>query len=90
MTTALGTVYQKLEMFREADAAYSAAIDTADHLFARVHRGELRLSQGDARGLEDLQAVLKVDPKAASLPAIHAKNLLEARERMSLKKVAKR
>ncbi len=79
VSAALGTVYQKLELPKEADEAYSQAIDGADHQYARVYRGELRLRAGDLRGLDDLKAVLKRDPKAASQPAMRAKAVLEAR-----------
>jgi len=84
---ALGTVYQKLEMLPEAEAAYSAAVDRGDHAIARINRAELRLKRGDARGEADLEALIKADPKLAEAPAARAKKLLDVRQ--ALKKGAR-
>jgi thioredoxin-like negative regulator of GroEL len=79
VSAALGTVYQKLDLPKEADEAYTQAIDTADHQYARVYRGELRLRSGDTRGLDDLKAVMTRDPRTSTQPAMRAKAVLEAR-----------
>jgi hypothetical protein len=88
VAAALGTVYQKLSMVAEADAAYTAAIEVANHTFARVYRGELRLSRGDLSGMDDLDAVIKIDPRCVSLPAQRAKSLIEVRKKVAKKQVA--
>lgn len=76
---ALGTVYQKLEKWAEADAAYTVAIERNGHPFALVNRGELRLKRSDQRGLEDLRRAVEADPKLKRVPAIRANALLKLR-----------
>lgn len=79
---ALGVVYQQLELLPQADAAYTAAIDRGGHAYARVNRGELRLQQGDARGLADLLTAAKGDARPACVPTLRARALLAMRRSM--------
>ena len=81
---ALGTVYQKLELLPEAEAAYTVAVERGDHPIARINRAELRLKRGDDRGLDDLQTLVQADPKLVQAPASRARRLLDMR--LKLKK----
>lgn len=78
---ALGTVYQKLDLLSEAEAAYSAAIDLGGHMLARIHRAELRLKRSDRHGLDDLEALVQADPAASRGPAARAHRLLGLHQR---------
>ncbi|MBL8916612.1 MAG: tetratricopeptide repeat protein [Archangium sp.] len=53
---ALGSVLQELGKIDEAVASYDEAIKLEAYSpLARVNRGELRLKQGDSKGIEDLR-----------------------------------
>jgi tetratricopeptide (TPR) repeat protein len=76
---ALGTVYQKLDLLPEAEAAYTAAITGGEHRMARINRAELRLKRGDQGGLEDLESLVKDAPHVIDQPAARAKILMDLR-----------
>lgn len=69
---ALGSVFQEQGKTAEAVAAYDEAIKLeAYSALARVNRGELRLKQGDSKGIEDLQiAAARKSPVQARAQAL--------------------
>lgn len=76
---ALGTVYQRLERREEALAAYDAclALDPGNPV-ALLNRGELRLRQGDAQGLEDVAGALHADPDGHTSAGRRALGIMKA------------
>lgn len=75
---ALGTVLHKLGRADEARQAYDAAL-AADpkNPVALGNRGELRLMQGDPKGVEDLVAALRADPQVQTAAARRARAMLK-------------
>jgi Flp pilus assembly protein TadD len=76
---ALGTVLHKLGRADEARQAYDDAL-SADpkNPVALGNRGELRLAQGDAKGVDDLIAAVKADPQLHTAAARRARAMLKA------------
>lgn len=76
---ALGTVEQKREKFDAAKKAYDAAIALdPKSAVALANRGELRLSQGDSEGVQDLAAAVAADEACVTKAAMRARALLVA------------
>lgn len=76
---ALGTVYQKMGRIDDARVEYERAIETdPKDVVALSNRGELRLRQGDAGGLDDLRRAIEADPAFDTASARRAKALATA------------
>jgi tetratricopeptide (TPR) repeat protein len=76
--TLLGTVYESLERWDDADKAYSAATDSG-HPLAQLKRGELRLRRNDARGLDDLKRLVAANSTLDPQAVLRAKTFLGRR-----------
>jgi Flp pilus assembly protein TadD len=76
---ALGTVYQRLGRVEDAMVCYDKAIDLfEENVVALANRGELRLRQGDHRGLSDLGKAVQVDANGISAAGRRARAVLKA------------
>jgi thioredoxin-like negative regulator of GroEL len=76
--TLLGTLYESLERWDDADKAYGAATDSG-HPTALLKRGELRLRRSDARGLDDLKRLVASNSKLDPQGVLRAKAVLGRR-----------
>jgi tetratricopeptide (TPR) repeat protein len=78
--TALGSIAQQQNLFPEAEARYSRALEINPFSpVARAHRGEIRVMTGRiSEGAEDLLRALQEDPQAREQSTIRARATLQA------------
>ncbi len=77
--SALGTVYQRLDLEAEAREAYDNALVLDErNPVAYGNRGELRLKQGDADGVDDLELAVRWDSEGKTAAARRARAILNA------------
>lgn len=76
---ALGTVYQRMSLIKEALETYGDALKVdPKNVVALGNRGELRLRANDPNGLHDLADAVKADPRGETEAGKRARALAEA------------